>query len=91
MEGDDKTWPSAADLKTNSVLFTTIIQCWGQSKDADVIDWAIFQRMKESGDPDMIPTEHTYSAFLNAYSYSGLGQRSAKRADKLLLSKRVMI
>ena len=74
-------------LKPNSVLYTAIIQCWGRSKDVDALDRAeaIFQRMKESGDPDMMPTEHTYSALLNAYSYSGLGQKSADRADELLL------
>lgn len=73
-------------LKPNSVLYTAIIQCWGRSKDEDALDRAeaIFQRMKESGDPDMMPTEHTYSALLNAYSYSGLGAKSAQRADELL-------
>ena len=74
-------------LKPNSVLYTAIIQCWGRSKDEDALDRAeaIFERMKESGDLDMMPTEHTYSALLNAYSYSGLGTKSAERADELLL------
>ena len=74
-------------LKPNSVLYTAIIQCWGRCKDADALDRAeaIFQRMKKSEDPDMMPTEHTYSALLNSYSYSGLGLKSAERADELLL------
>ena len=74
-------------LKPNSVLYTSIIQCWGRSKDSDALERAerVFQRMKESRDPAVTPTEHTYSALLNAYSNSGLGPKSADRADELLL------
>ncbi len=74
-------------LKPNSVLYTSIIQCWGRSKDSDALERAerVFQRMKESRDLAVMPTEHTYSALLNAYSNSGLGPTSAERADELLL------
>ena len=74
-------------LKPNSVLYTSIIQCWGRSKDCDALERAerVFQRMKESRDQAVMPTEYTYSALLNAYSNSGLGPKSAERADELLL------
>jgi hypothetical protein len=74
-------------LKPNSVLYTSIIQCWGRSKERDALDRAeaIFQRMQQSKDPAVMPNEHTYSALLNAHGNSGLGLKSAERADELLL------
>ena len=77
-----------ADLRPNTHVFNTVINCWSKSKDRDAASKAeeIFlamEKLHENGIPGLKPDAFTYTVLIDAWAKTGT-RGAASRAEALL-------
>ena len=77
-----------ADLRPNTYVFNTVINCWAKSKDEDGASKAeemlvAMGTLSDNGIPGLKPDAFTYTAVIDAWAKSGY-RGAAARADELL-------